>query len=184
MRRLVSSLVLCSVVSATLGAASYPPLAFRELVARADMIFVGDVDDVRPVRVNTREGPIVVTRVLFRVIDPIVASSSRFETLEFFGGQMDGITVGIYGMPRFAIGDRHVVFARREHSINPVVGFTQGLLRVRPDHSRVSRVFTFDGTPVPSPSTRVQPDELRRLETLSMAELRTAIVRTRAATRR
>ncbi|MDA1184468.1 MAG: hypothetical protein O2930_07480 [Acidobacteria bacterium] len=54
-------------------------------------------------------------------------------------------------MPRFAVGDRRVVFARRAQSINPIVGFTQGLLRVSRDTDGVERVFTAGGVPLGHP---------------------------------
>ena len=52
--------------------------------------------------------------------------------------------------PVFAVGDRRVVFARRERSINPVVGFTQGLMRIAPDASGIDRVFTLERVPIAS----------------------------------
>jgi hypothetical protein len=51
-------------------------------------------------------------------------------------------------MPEFAVGDRRVVFARRDRSINPIVGFTQGLLQIRRDGAGVDRVFTLGGEPL------------------------------------
>jgi hypothetical protein len=54
----------------------------------------------------------------------------------------------VAGMPTFTVGDRRVVFARRDRSINPIVGFTQGLMKVAPDVNGIDRVTTLEGLPV------------------------------------
>jgi hypothetical protein len=48
-------------------------------------------------------------------------------------------------MPKFFVGNQHVVFARRGPGINPIVGFTHGLLRLKADASGTQRVLTHDG---------------------------------------
>lgn len=132
-------------------ATSYLAVTFDELIADADIIFVGEVTDVRPFPVSTRDGTIVKTRVVFRVSDPLWGTTSILEVLDFLGGEWGDIGMAVAEMPRFAVGDRRVVFARRERSINPIVGFTQGLLRVSRDSNGLERVFTLGGTPVGQP---------------------------------
>lgn len=127
------------------SATTYAPVTFNDLVTRADVIFIGEVIDVRAFPLGTREGPIIKTRVIFRVSDAIWGTSSVLEVFDFFGGEWGGIGMAIAEMPRFAVGDRRVVFARRERSINPIVGFTQGLLQISRDNGGVDRVFTLDG---------------------------------------
>ena len=56
-------------------------------------------------------------------------------------------------MPEFAVGERRVVFASRDRSINPIVGFTQGLLQIRRDGDGVDRVFTLGGVPLGRPES-------------------------------
>ena len=132
-------------------ATSYLSVTFDELIAGADVIFVGEVTDVRPFPVSTRDGTIVKTRVVFRVSDPLVGTTNILEVFDFLGGEWGDIGMVVAEMPQFAIGDRRVVFARREQSINPIVGFTQGLLRVARDNGGVERVFTLGGTPLGQP---------------------------------
>jgi hypothetical protein len=146
-----AALALCASVPAT--ATTYPPVSFTELVTRADVIFVGDVVDVRPLATNTRDGLIIKTRVIFRVNDPLFGTTAALEVLEFFGGEIGDVGMAIAEMPAFAIGDRRVVFARRDRSINPIVGFTQGLLRVSRDAAGVERVLTLDGLPLDQPES-------------------------------
>ena len=148
-RSIAAVLLLWSAVPAL--ATTYDPVTFTELVARADVIFVGEVVDVRPYPVSTRDGAIIKTRVVFRVQDPVAGTASALEVFDFFGGEYGGIGMAIAEMPRFAVGDRRVVFARRERSINPIVGFTQGLFQVQRDSRGIDRVVTFDGLPLGRP---------------------------------
>ena len=141
--------VLCGQIAAS--ATTYEPVTFNDLVTNADVIFIGEVTDVRAFPLETRDGTIIKTRVIFRVSDPLWGTTSLLEVFDFFGGEWGDIGMAIVGMPEFAVGDRRVVFARRDQSINPIVGFTQGLLQVRRDDSGVDRVFTLGGLPLERP---------------------------------
>ena len=44
--------------------------------------------------------------------------------------------------------DRRLVFARRDGSINPIVGFAQGLMKVTRDAAGIDRVLTLEGAPI------------------------------------
>jgi hypothetical protein len=143
--------VLCGQISA--GATTYEPVTFDELVTRADVIFVGEVTDVRPFPLDTPDGTIVKTRVIFRVSDPISGTTNILEVLDFFGGEWGDLGMAIEGMPEFSVGDRRVVFASRGRSINPIVGFTQGLLQISRDSGGVDRVFTLGGVPLGQPES-------------------------------
>ena len=132
-------------------ATSYASVTFDELVAGADVIFVGEVTDVRPFPLDSRDGTIIKTRVIFRVSDPLWGTTNALEVFDFLGGEWGDIGMVVAEMPRFAAGDRRVVFARREQSINPIVGFTQGLLQINRDSSGVDRLFTLGGAPLGQP---------------------------------
>ncbi len=143
--------VCCLCVGAARGifATSYEAVSFGDLLAKADMIFVGDVLDVRPFTVETREGTVIKTRVTFVVRDALWGTSSTLEILEFAGGEINGIGERVAEMPTFSPGDRRVVFARRhDTSINPIVGFTQGLMRITRDDAGLDVVQTSTGEPL------------------------------------
>jgi len=133
---------------ADVSATSYPPVSFSDLLAKADMIFVGDVLDVRPFASETPEGTLITTRVTFVVRDALWGTGSTLEILEFAGGEVGDLGQKVAEMPTFAPGDRRVVFARRERSINPIVGFTQGLMRVTRDEAGLDVVQTSIGEPL------------------------------------
>ena len=150
-------------------AASYDAVTFNELVAKADVIFVGDVMDVRPFTVSTPEGgTLIKTRVTFVVRDPLWGTGSTLEIFEFLGGEIENVGMKVPDMPTFSPGDRRVVFARRERSINPIVGFSQGLLRVSRD-SGVDTVQTSDGQPLARTEDIGRPRGARVRETRPMA---------------
>ena len=168
-------------------ATTYLPVTFDELIARADVIFVGEVIDVRPFSLDTRDGLIIKTRVTFRVSDPLWGTTSALELFEFFGGELGGIGMAIAEMPKFAVGDRRVVFARRERSINPIVGFTQGLLRVTRDAGGVDRVFTLDGLPIAQPEsigTARTPLSVTPIVPMRLSDFRARVTQAVAAARR
>ena len=133
---------------AHLGATSFETVTFDDLVTQSDVIFVGDVVDVRPYTLQVRDHTIVKTRVTFRVDDPLYGTTSLVEVFDFLGGETPDIGMAVAGMPTFAVGDRRVVFARRERSVNPIVGFTQGLMKVARDANGVDTVTTLEGAPV------------------------------------
>ena len=182
-RFLALAVAVCA--SVPLSATTYPPVTFNELVTRADVIFVGEVTDARPFALQTREGTIVKTRVIFRVSDPIVGTTSTFETFDFFGGEWNGVAMGVAGMPTFAVGDRRVVFARRERSINPIVGFTQGLLHVGRDTRGIDRIYTLERRPIAAPESigsRAQTPS--PAVSMTLADFRARVTRALAQERR
>ena len=147
-RSLVLVCAFAAAVPAAVRATSFEPLTFNDLVTQADVIFVGDVVDVRPYTVQTRERTIVKTRVTFSVSDPLYGTSSIVEVFDFLGGETAELGMRVAGMPTFTVGDRRVVFARRDRSINPIVGFTQGLMKVTRDAGGIDRVLTIEGASV------------------------------------
>src|SRR3954462_16033832 len=72
-------------------ATTYEPLAFDDLVRKADVIFVGDVVDVHPYTLQVRGRTIIRTRVTFRVSDPIYGTKSLVEVFDFLGGEVGGV---------------------------------------------------------------------------------------------
>ena len=163
------SVLVCSIATIAapgVQATSFEPVTFGDLVAQSDVIFVGDVVDVRSYTVQTRDRMIVRTRVTFSVSDPVYGTSSLVEVFDFLGGETPDLGLKVAGMPTFAVGDRRVVFARRDRSINPIVGFTQGLMKVARDAGGVDRVMTLEGAPV------ARLSDLRARITLGLMEAR------------
>ena len=160
--RTIAPLALVALFAQTAHATSFLPVTFDDLIAQSDVIFVGEVADVRPFTLQTREGTIVKTRVTFRVTDPLSGDSSIVQVLDFLGGEADGVGLRVSGMPTFTVGDRRIVFARHDQTINPIVGFTQGLMRVTRDVNGVDRVQTLEGAPLVQPESIGGPLAIQR----------------------
>jgi hypothetical protein len=132
LRRPLVGLALCF-VTATVGGEAFATTvvarSFAELCVEADTIFVGTVDDVRSQRVEGSGGSIE-TLVRFSRLE-VLAGVPRAEiTLRFSGGEVDGVREEVIGVPRFARGERVVLFVRDRPAVSPVVGFHQGDFRV------------------------------------------------------
>lgn len=102
---------------------------FAALCREADMVFVGTVSDVRSRWVDQANSD-VETLVTFSDLDPLFGVEQATVTLRFAGGEVDGRREEIAGIPRFEVGERAILFARRGRWLNPIVGFQQGCFRV------------------------------------------------------
>lgn len=159
-------------------ATSFAPVSFQDLVTRADVIFVGDVLNVQPFTVATPEGTAIKTRVTFMVRDAIWGTTQTLESFEFLGGVVGNRELRVAEMPTFKAGDRRMVFASRTRSINPIIGFTQGLMRVSADPSGVDVVQTSDGAPLASLQDIGRPNtaRLRSGRAMPLSSLRAQVV--------
>lgn len=126
MRFLTLLLALTSVATAT----TYRDLSLGELVSRAEIAFFGSVSEVNT---EARDGE-PYTVVTFNVSRPLLGDLEASESLTFYGGELpDGTTLTVEGMPQFASGEEVLILAYDAPYYSPIVGFSQGLWRARPD---------------------------------------------------
>ena len=110
---------------------------FPDLVHQADVIAVGTVTGIQEQWDAARQAPLTyVTFANLTVLKGDPGGESM--TLEFLGGHTpDGMVLAIAGVPRFSMGEKHVVFCAGNHrDFCPLVGLWQGLLRVTFDPQR------------------------------------------------
>lgn len=161
---------------------------FEELVDRASTVFVGEVVSRRSQRIDTPEGPLIVTLVTFSVDETLKGASSLQTTLEFLGGTVGDETLVVGGMPQFNVGDRDVVFVgSTANAVSPLIGFSHGRFRVTRDAvSGRDSVRTFDGRAFASTAalgSTERPFPLR--DAMTLATFRNAILqRVRASAAR
>jgi hypothetical protein len=103
--------------------------SFEDLCAEADLVFLGTVESMRSAWSDPAKQAIE-TRITFGDLTWLRGGPRAQLTLRFAGGTVDGLSEEIAGMPRFAVGDRVVIFARDGTYVSPIVGFHQGLFRV------------------------------------------------------
>jgi hypothetical protein len=128
------------------GATSVAAKGLRDLTAEADAIFVATVSQVQSRWVDDRRSGIE-TLVTFTDVMPLLGAAEDELTLRFSGGSVDGVREEFVGVPRFAPGERVVLFTRQGHRVSPVVGFSQGCFRVLEGPSGPV-VVTAEGRPV------------------------------------
>jgi hypothetical protein len=147
MRRLVPLFLICTLLTAGVArATTVVPPTFDALVSGANLIFVGEVTDVRGEWRNGPEGRSIVTVVTFRVGETWKGNVGVMTQLEFLGGTVGASTLVISGQPNFTIGQRDVLFVgETAQVISPLVGFMHGRMKVERDVNGVDRVRTFDG---------------------------------------
>ena len=122
------------------------PPTFESLVSRANIIFVGEVTNVRAIWIATPEGRAIVTQVTFKVEEVWKGAAGAVTQLEFLGGTVGHTTMDVVGMPVFREGQRSVLFVSPDaRTASPLVGFWHGRMRVETDPDGVDRVRTYDG---------------------------------------
>lgn len=142
---------------------------FDQLVERAELIFEGEVVDVRA-RWDERAGErLIVSDVTFRVARTLKGTASSQVVLQFFGGTVGKYSMQLAGMPAFERGDRSVLFLRNDGGRGyPLVGLMHGRFRVARGPDGVDLVTTFDGRAIGDVSQIGEPLAPRRLTSSPM----------------
>ena len=132
--RMMLTLVLVAAAAGIVCATTVIPPTFTEMVARAQVVFVGETVGVESRWVSTSSGPAIVTRVTYKVERTLKGELGVQTTLEFLGGTVGEYRMEVGGMPKFRVGDRDVLFVdERGRPASPVVGFMHGRFRVLED---------------------------------------------------
>lgn len=144
--RFVLAILLVAALPAVARATLVVKPTFDQLVDRADLIFEGEVVDVRSRWAEGRDGRVIVSDVTFRVTRTLKGTSSSQVVLEFFGGTVGKHAMEVAGMPAFARGDRDILFVRQDARAGyPLVGLMHGRFRVKRSAVGADMVTTFDG---------------------------------------
>jgi hypothetical protein len=129
----------------------------KDLTAKAELIFVGTVINIR----SERQTQTIETYVTFS--DLRLLKGSYFAgtiELRLMGGSVAGESVHVYGMPSFVIGEKNLIFlAGNFLNICPIVGWGQGRFKIRWDEAaRQEMVFDDSNVPV----TEIRGNEILR----------------------
>lgn len=124
--RLLLSLILVAAVQ--VQASLFTKLDVATLVDESDLIFAGTVIGTQSVPV--KDGSFAYTYVTFDVEETFKgAVRGRTLTLRTAGGETGRWVYEIAGAPKFAVGDRHVLFVQGNDRFHvPIVGGPQGKL--------------------------------------------------------
>jgi len=177
---LAAVLVLLSLSSPTLATTVIPP-SFEEMVARAEVVFEGEVVDTRARTAAGGDGTVIVTDVSFRVSKVLKGTALSTLVLQFLGGDLGDQSLKVDGVPTFARGDRDVIFAvTSTPQVSPIIGLMHGRIRITADGFGGREIVrSFDGAPLQDVArigARSQP-ALSGVPAMSLAALEAAITR-------
>jgi len=128
--------LLLGLVAASARATSVVPPTFAELVAEADAIYRGRVTQlqVRRVELPNGNGSVIKTFVSFAIERVLKGAAATEVVLEFLGGTIGDERLEVSGMPRFAAGEREIVFVQKNGvQFCPLVAMRHGRYRVARD---------------------------------------------------
>ena len=131
--------VYVSAASATTGI----KMTLSEVIDGSEVISIGTVLAIEETWDPQQELPF--THVTFSYLEVLKGEVDERELrLRFLGGAApNGLTLVVVGMPEFRLGERFVLFSRtRNAGACPLVGWQQGLYRVRFDTERDAPIVT------------------------------------------
>jgi hypothetical protein len=139
----------CLIFAGTALATTVIPPSFDELVSRAEMIFQGNVTDVRSEWTGEGAQRRIMSYVTLKVEDAIKGNPGSTVTLRMLGGTVGGETMEVSDAPKFKVGDRDILFVENNGTqFVPLVGIMHGRFRVEKDATGQDAVFTNDGSPL------------------------------------
>jgi len=133
----------------TAQATTVIPPTFDELVAQAEVIFEGDVTDVKSQWVGEGAQRHIVSYVTFKVEDALKGTPGQSYTIRMLGGTVDGETMGVSDAPKFKVGDKDILFVQNNGSqFVPLVGIMHGRFHVKRDQAGQEVVSNNEDEPV------------------------------------
>jgi hypothetical protein len=129
---LLLALILLPALGNPVGADSFIPKEFDQMVVEAEQIFAGTVSATA--RSRRLPSGLVVTEVIFSSARVYKGAGGGDVTLLMPGGELGDEVVRVAGMPELRAGTTYLVFAKGNgRSVFPVVGGDQGLFRIEHD---------------------------------------------------
>jgi hypothetical protein len=133
----------------TAQATTVIPPTFDDLVAQAEVIFQGDVTDVKSQWVGEGAQRHIVSYVTFKVEDTLKGTPGQSYTIRMLGGTVDGETMGVSDAPKFKVGDKDILFVQNNGSqFVPLVGIMHGRFHVKRDQAGQEVVSNNEDEPV------------------------------------
>jgi hypothetical protein len=147
----LSTLVGLITALSSVHATTVIPPTFDQLVDQAEVIFQGNVTDVKSQWVGEGGERHIVSYVTFKVEDALKGSPGQNYTIRMLGGTVDGETMAVSDGPSFKVGDNDFLFVENNGSqFIPLVGIMHGRFHVQRDQSGQEVVTSNEGEPVKS----------------------------------
>jgi hypothetical protein len=118
-------------------------------MARAQVIFEGEVTGLRSQWIGEGSQHRIVTYVTFKVDDALKGDPGTTYSMRMLGGTVDDRTMEVSDAPKFKVGDHDVLFIENNGSqFIPLVGLQHGRFRVEKDSSGRQTLLTGNGLPL------------------------------------
>ena len=122
------------------------PPNFEELVSRAEVIFEGEVTDLKSQWIGEGSEHRIVTYVTFKVDQALKGDPGSTYSIRMLGGTVDGRTMAVSDAPKFKVGDHDVLFIQDNgRQFIPLVGIQHGRFRVQKDQTGRDTLVTGEG---------------------------------------
>jgi hypothetical protein len=145
---LLLSLALVAALRRSQATTVIPP-TFDELVAQAEVIFQGQVTNVKSEWVGEGGQRHIVSYVTFKVEETLKGSPGQSYTMRMLGGTVDGETMAVSDAPKFKVGDQDILFVQNNGSqFIPLVGIMHGRFHVKRDGAGQEIVTNNEEEPV------------------------------------
>ena len=205
MKYFLRLLAVLLAVQSSVSATSIQPPQLDELVSQSEWVAVGVVTATRSEWRENHTGRSIYTVITFVLEDMIVGEAAPELELVFLGGEVGDDRVVVVGQPRFAVGDRELLFvANAEARVSPVSRMGYGRFRVLREQAgdHTLRMYREDYSPLADISDiarelghlPAEPENSRKPHrrvarpnnpaALSLAQFRKIIVQTAYATGR
>ena len=131
LRYLVFGTCLFLALNAAQATTVVPP-TFDELVGKAELIFQGSVTNVRSQWVGEGAQRHIASYITFAIEDVLKGEPGASYTIQMLGGTVDGETMEVSESPKFAVGDRDILFVEHNgQQFVPLVGIMHGRFKIQ-----------------------------------------------------
>jgi len=154
------------------------PPTFDELVDQADLIFQGEVTNVKSEWVGEGAQRHIMSYVSFKVSDAVKGDTGQNYTIRMLGGTVDGESMGVSDAPIFQVGDQEILFVQNNGSqFIPLVGIMHGRFHIRKNEAGQEVVTDPNDQPVRNLSRlgKLNATELPNESDLSPEDLKNAV---------
>ena len=145
-------LILCAAIGLLLSiarATTVIPPTFDELVNQAEVIFQGNVINLKSEWVGEGAQRHIMSYVTFKVEDTLKGDPGQSYTIRMLGGTVNGETMGVSDAPKFAVGDEDILFVQNNGSqFIPLVGIMHGRFHVRTNEANQQIVTDNEDQPL------------------------------------
>jgi len=128
-QKVILSLCVATAFLVPAQATTIQKFTFAEMVELSALIIEGEVLSITPMQ----SGDLIISRVVFQVDDVLKGiDPGAYIELDFLGGQDQGKDIKVSGQDIPEVGERGFYFIESldGHSVNPLVGWSQGHFRI------------------------------------------------------